>query len=255
MGRASKLCAQTKPSSDIPHRNSSLKENRPATCEPTNPAPPVIRIRFKCRSLSGRPMDLQEMPESPILQKEFSMASKTQSITTTDHDQIRNWAEERGAQPACVKGTGEGGDIGMLRLEFPESEFSDDRSLQEISWNDWFDKFDERNLALAYQDTTASGEQSNFNKLVSRDAAKKGRRSAAGSQTSRTDRKSTASKSRLSSPSGSNSRTKTRGGSTGERSSSQHGSSSRSSGNRKSSSSKRAGSKSSARQTGHRTSR
>ncbi len=55
----------------------------------------------------------------------------------------------------------------MIRLDFPG--YSGQQSLEEISWDDWFEKFDERNLALMVQDTTSRGQRSNFNKLVSRD--------------------------------------------------------------------------------------
>ncbi len=91
------------------------------------------------------------------------------SKITTDHETIRRWAEQRGAKPACVRGTGGKGDIGMLRLDFPG--FSGEESLQEISWDDWFEKFDERGLALLYQEKTTSGQQSNFNKIISRTTA------------------------------------------------------------------------------------
>ena len=98
------------------------------------------------------------------------MAAKTHhtSNTTTDHEEIRRWAEDRGATPACVRGTGSRNDIGMIRLDFPG--YSGEGKLEPISWEDWFEKFDEQNLALVYQDTTAEGQKSNFNKLVSRDA-------------------------------------------------------------------------------------
>ncbi len=86
---------------------------------------------------------------------------------TTDHEFIRKWAEERKAKPSCVRGTGGRGDIGMLRLNFPG--YSGEEALEEISWDDWFKKFDERGLALLYQDRTAAGEKSNFNKIVSRE--------------------------------------------------------------------------------------
>ena len=86
-----------------------------------------------------------------------------------DHDEIRRWAEERGGQPSCVRGTGGGGDAGVLRIDFPG--FSGEDSLQPISWDEFFEKFDERGLALIYQETTR-GQKSNFNKLVSRDDAK-----------------------------------------------------------------------------------
>jgi hypothetical protein len=97
------------------------------------------------------------------------MPTKAQSHTTTDHEEIQRWAESRGAKPSCVKGTGDAHDIGILRLDF--SGDSGEDSLQHISWDDWFEKFDERGLALLYQEETAAGEESNFNKLVSRETA------------------------------------------------------------------------------------
>jgi hypothetical protein len=85
----------------------------------------------------------------------------------TDHDEIRQWAEARGARPACVKGTGAGSDAGMIRLDFPG--WSGGDSLQEISWDEWFRAFDENNLALLVQERTTDGDTSNFNKLVTRE--------------------------------------------------------------------------------------
>lgn len=91
------------------------------------------------------------------------------SKVTIDHEEIRRWAEQRGAKPSAVKGTGKGGDVGIIRLDFPG--YSGGDSLEEISWQQFFEKFDEGELALVYQEQTASGERSNFNKLVRRDAA------------------------------------------------------------------------------------
>jgi hypothetical protein len=54
----------------------------------------------------------------------------------------------------------------LLRLDFPG--YSGAESLKPISWDDWFQVFDERGLALTYQEKLASGQKSNFNKLVSR---------------------------------------------------------------------------------------
>jgi len=92
------------------------------------------------------------------------------SRTMTDHEEIRRWAEARDAHPACVRGTGGKGDTGMIRLDFPG--YSGARKLQEISWDDWFQSFDDNNLALVVQDRTARGQQSNFNKLVGRETAR-----------------------------------------------------------------------------------
>jgi hypothetical protein len=88
-----------------------------------------------------------------------------------DHQEIRKWAEQRDAHPACVKGTGGKGDVGLLRLDFPGYP---EEKLQEISWDEFFEKFDERGLALIYQEKTAEGEVRNFNKLVSRTHSESG---------------------------------------------------------------------------------
>jgi len=104
------------------------------------------------------------------------------SRVLTDPEEIRQWAEERGARPACVQGTGGKGDVGMIRLEFG-GPFGNDDKLQEISWDDWSREFQDRDLALIVQDKTARGQKSNFNKLISKqtaaDAGGKGRTRAA----------------------------------------------------------------------------
>jgi len=95
------------------------------------------------------------------------MARKSRVLT--DHDEIRRWAEERDAQPACVRGTGSAEDVGMIRLDFPG--YSGETSLEPIDWDEWLQKFDENNLALLVEDQTAGGEQSNFNKIIGRETA------------------------------------------------------------------------------------
>jgi hypothetical protein len=90
-----------------------------------------------------------------------------ESHTTTDHDVIRHWVEDRGGQPATVKGTErKGEEAGLLRIDFPGR--GEDERLEHISWDAFFEKFDESNLAFVYQDETAEGEESRFGKFVSR---------------------------------------------------------------------------------------
>ena len=89
-----------------------------------------------------------------------------ESKTTTDHKVIRKWVEERGGYPATVKATEKGDEAGILRIDFPG--YSGKESLERISWDEFFDKFEEKKLAFLYQDTTSSGEQSRFSKFVSR---------------------------------------------------------------------------------------
>ena len=81
--------------------------------------------------------------------------------TTTDHDEIRRWVEDRGGRPARVKETGGGADPGILRIDFRDP----DEGLEEISWEEWFEAFDDNRLAFLYQDEG----DSRFNKLVARD--------------------------------------------------------------------------------------
>lgn len=91
------------------------------------------------------------------------------SLTTTEHDTIRRWAEERGGKPSEVIATARGDDVGIIRIDFPG--YSGEGKLREIPWDDWFKKFDEANLAFAYEEQTADGQRSNFNKLVGRETA------------------------------------------------------------------------------------
>jgi hypothetical protein len=69
-----------------------------------------------------------------------------------------------------VKGTGASDDPGVLRIEFPG--YGKDEKLEPISWDEWFRKFDEQNLAFIYEERKADGEMSTFNKLVSRETVK-----------------------------------------------------------------------------------
>lgn len=96
--------------------------------------------------------------------------ARSLSRTTTDHGEIRRWVEERGGQPAEVEGTERGqDDTGVIRLDFPG--YAGTPPLRHISWDEWFEKFDASGLALVYQETTARGQQSSFNKLVARETA------------------------------------------------------------------------------------
>ena len=90
---------------------------------------------------------------------------------TTDHDEIRKWAEERGGHPAAVRSTHGKEGAGIIRIEFPDAPNSKHDALEEISWEEFFEKFDELDLALLYQEETAGGEKSNFNKLIGRETA------------------------------------------------------------------------------------
>lgn len=68
--------------------------------------------------------------------------------TTTDHDKIRQWAEERGGKPAAVAGPNE--IAGGLRIDFPD--YDSGEVLEQITWTEFFDKFEEQNLVFMYEE-------------------------------------------------------------------------------------------------------
>ena len=55
--------------------------------------------------------------------------------------------------------------VGILRLDFEPR----DEELEEISWDDFFEKFENEKLAFLYQDETSDGKTSRFHKFVDRD--------------------------------------------------------------------------------------
>jgi len=87
--------------------------------------------------------------------------------TTTDHGEIRRWAERHGGKPAAVRRTHGGGDAGIIRLMFPDNPQSEHDALEEISWEEFFEQFEASGLTLLYE------EDSLFNKLIGRDTAEK----------------------------------------------------------------------------------
>lgn len=94
----------------------------------------------------------------------------SEAKVTTDHDEIRQWAEERGGRPSRVKDTGGKGGPGILRLDFGDK----DEGLEEISWDDFFKAFDDNELAFLHQDEAGGKghKPSRFNKFIHRNSDK-----------------------------------------------------------------------------------
>ncbi|GAA4866427.1 MULTISPECIES: hypothetical protein [Saccharopolyspora] len=82
-----------------------------------------------------------------------------QSLTTTDHDTIQQWVEQRGGTPATPPGTEHGDHLGVLEVDFPGY---GGEKLRTVSWDDWFHTFDERDLEFVYQEHRKGGGDSNF---------------------------------------------------------------------------------------------
>ena len=82
--------------------------------------------------------------------------------TTTDHETIRKWAESKGGKPAAVDRTHQGGDVGIIRIMFPRAQQSEHESLVEITWDEFFQEFDQSDVDFLY---SPEGD-SRFNKFV-----------------------------------------------------------------------------------------
>jgi hypothetical protein len=96
--------------------------------------------------------------------------SKTErsATTTTDHEAIRKWVEERGGHPAVVKDTeSRTHTSGMIRIDFDDSDGSRDAGLKRVGWDEFFKIFDNNHLAFLHQDVP----DSRFNKFVQRQKA------------------------------------------------------------------------------------
>lgn len=85
---------------------------------------------------------------------------KGQALVTRDHAVIKRWAEKRGARPATISGTEHDGRVGTLRFDFPGGAEAD--RLEHMSWDQWSETFDERELVMMYQEHRSDGAESNF---------------------------------------------------------------------------------------------
>ncbi|GAA0361236.1 hypothetical protein NE235_21975 [Actinoallomurus spadix] len=111
---------------------------------------------------SGHPIEGEHKYEQHVTSPEQHEERPGKSLVTTDHEVIRQWAETRGAHPATPPGSEYEGRPGRLLLDFPGYGGQD---LQEISWDDWFETFDERRLNFIYQEHKADGSTSTFFRL------------------------------------------------------------------------------------------
>ncbi|TFL15922.1 hypothetical protein [Jannaschia formosa] len=85
--------------------------------------------------------------------------------TTIDHNAIREWVESKGGKPAAVKPTHSDEDAGIIRIMFPDAPNSEHDDLVEISWEEFFGKFEEHELALLHEDDSL------FSKIIERDTS------------------------------------------------------------------------------------
>ena len=89
------------------------------------------------------------------------------SSKTVEHDEIRRWAEARGGRPSIVRtsgGKGKNKSGGVLRIDFGPKE----EKFDEITWEEFFEVFDQSHVSFLHQDQTEDGKESRFNKFVER---------------------------------------------------------------------------------------
>lgn len=89
------------------------------------------------------------------------------SSKTVDHDEIRRWAEARGGRPSIVRtggGKGKSKSGGVLRIDFGPKE----EHFEEISWDEFFEVFDQSHVSFLHQDQTKDGKESRFNRFIER---------------------------------------------------------------------------------------
>ncbi|PKD16207.1 1,4-alpha-glucan branching enzyme [Salegentibacter salinarum] len=89
----------------------------------------------------------------------------SESKKTKDHQEIKEWVEERKGKPALVKSNENTGTAdGLLRIKFSKDQ--SEENLETITWPKFFTIFDENRLEFLYQDETKEGNTSRFFKFV-----------------------------------------------------------------------------------------
>lgn len=90
--------------------------------------------------------------------------SSVESKITDNHEIIRKWVEERDREPALVETVVDKEKAGkLLRIRFFDETYE---SLNNISWELFYQIFDENNMAFLYQEKTIDGSQSKFYKFI-----------------------------------------------------------------------------------------
>lgn len=91
---------------------------------------------------------------------------------TVDNKEIRGWVEAHGGMPVVLKEAVEEDEEGeessdMLHISFDPN----DINMEEMEWDEFFERFDNENLALVYDEITPEGTIPDF-ELLDRDRAR-----------------------------------------------------------------------------------
>jgi hypothetical protein len=100
----------------------------------------------------------------------------TDTITLTDHDEIRAWTAARAGFPAIVDVSPETGIQAVLTLVFGQRSYQDQDQAERpenaggyelVEWDEWFKLFDDRKLALVVA-AEEPGQREEFHELIRR---------------------------------------------------------------------------------------
>ena len=117
-------------------------------------------LRPRQRAWLDRSVDLGD---NVSLLLDMSAADRPNTYATTNLDVIRQWARERGAQPALLTQT-QGG-VAYRQLDLA---LADDREegLRRIDWKEWFDAFVASDLTFFYRTHRRDGVRSLYFRIA-----------------------------------------------------------------------------------------
>lgn len=75
----------------------------------------------------------------------FNIQFSPQVLLLINHDDIRTWMQKYNSKPGHKVGTASPGNVGILKILFPN--FNSNK-YEVIPWEAFFDKFEEKELAL-----------------------------------------------------------------------------------------------------------
>lgn len=90
------------------------------------------------------------------------MATNKKTRTRTiNHDEIKQWAEDRGGRPSVATSPRS---AGFLAIDFGEG----GAVLEQVSWDEFFRMFEENDFAFVYEAESGDGETTYFYQFVAR---------------------------------------------------------------------------------------
>ena len=91
---------------------------------------------------------------------------------TINREEIESWAKKRGGIPKVIDHPESEGDPVGLRIDFPgtmDDAFLDNHLTRKISWDNFFDRFDEMGLAFVFEKDNHLNDISLSYRFINRD--------------------------------------------------------------------------------------